>query len=129
MGGGLAAARTAEQLRRAEFSGPITIVSDEDHLPYDRPPLSKEVLRSETDDVTLHPAEFYEENDIAVLLGAAARSLDTDSKTLTLADGRVLEYDELVIATGLVPKTIPSFPDLSGGYTGPALVRREHGDT
>ena len=114
VGGGLAAARTAEQLRRAEFSGPITIVSDEDHLPYDRPPLSKEVLRSETDDVTLHPAEFYEENDIAVLLGAAARSLDTDSKTLTLADGRVLEYDELVIATGLVPKTIPSFPDLEG---------------
>ncbi len=114
VGGGLAAARTAEQLRRSEFSGPITIVSDEDHLPYDRPPLSKEVLRSETDDVTLKPAEFYEENDIAVLLGAAARSLDTAAKTLTLADGRVLPYDELVIATGLVPKTIPSFPDLEG---------------
>ncbi len=114
VGGGLAAARTAEQLRRSEYSGPITIVSDEDHLPYDRPPLSKEVLRSETDDVTLKPAEFYEENDITVLLGAAARSVDTDGKTVTLADGRVLEYDELVIATGLVPKTIPSFPDLEG---------------
>ena len=114
VGGGLAAARAAEQLRRSEFSGPITIVSDEDHLPYDRPPLSKEVLRSETDDVTLKPAEFYEENDITVLLGAAARSLDTAAKTLTLADGRVLHYDELVIATGLVPKTIPSFPDLEG---------------
>ena len=114
VGGGLAAARTAEQLRRSEYSGPITIVSDEDHLPYDRPPLSKEVLRSETDDVTLTPAEFYEENDITVLLGAAARSVDTDGKTVTLADGGVLEYDELVIATGLVPKTIPSFPDLEG---------------
>ena len=114
VGGGLAAARTAEQLRRSEFSGPITIVSDEDHLPYDRPPLSKEVLRSETDDVTLKPAEFYEENDITVLLGAAARSLDTGAKTLTLADGRALPYDELVIATGLVPRTIPSFPDLEG---------------
>ena len=114
VGGGLAAARAAEQLRRSEFSGPITIVSDEDHLPYDRPPLSKEVLRSETDDVTLKPAEFYEENDITVLLGAAARSLDTSAKTLTLADGTVLEYDDLVIATGLVPKTIPSFPDLEG---------------
>ena len=114
VGGGLAAARTAEQLRRSEYSGPITIVSDEDHLPYDRPPLSKEVLRSETDDVTLKPAEFYEENDITVLLGAAARSVDTDGKTVTLADGGVLEYDELVIATGLVPKTIPSFPDLEG---------------
>jgi NADPH-dependent 2,4-dienoyl-CoA reductase/sulfur reductase-like enzyme len=44
VGGGLAAARTAEQLRKSEYSGPITIVSDEAHLPYDRPPLSKEVL-------------------------------------------------------------------------------------
>ncbi len=114
VGGGLAAARAAEQLRRSEFSGPITIVSDEDHLPYDRPPLSKEVLRSETDDVTLKPAEFYEENDITMLLGAAAQSLDTAAKTLTLADGTALEYDDLIIATGLVPKTIPSFPDLEG---------------
>ena len=60
VGGGLAAARTAEQLRRSEYTGPVTIVSDEDHLPYDRPPLSKEVLRAETDDVTLKPAEFYD---------------------------------------------------------------------
>jgi 3-phenylpropionate/trans-cinnamate dioxygenase ferredoxin reductase component len=114
VGGGLAAARTAEQLRRSEYTGPITIVSDEDHLPYDRPPLSKEVLRSETDDVTLKPAEFYEENDITVLLGRAARSVDTAAQTVTLADGGELGYDELVIATGLVPKRIPSFPELEG---------------
>ena len=87
VGGGLAAARTAEQLRRSEYSGPVTIVSDEDHLPYDRPPLSKEVLRAETDDVTLKPAEFYDENDITMLLGKAARTVDTDAKTVTLADG------------------------------------------
>jgi 3-phenylpropionate/trans-cinnamate dioxygenase ferredoxin reductase subunit len=114
VGGGLAAARTAEQLRRSEYTGPITIVSDEAHLPYDRPPLSKEVLRAETDDVTLKPAEFYDENDITVLLGKAARSVDTDAKTVTLADGSELGYDELIIATGLVPKRIPSFPDLPG---------------
>jgi NADPH-dependent 2,4-dienoyl-CoA reductase/sulfur reductase-like enzyme len=114
VGGGLAATRTAEQLRRAAFVGAITIVSDETHLPYDRPPLSKEVLRSEVDDVTLKPAEFYDENDITVLLGTAARSLDTAAQTVTLADGRALGYDELVIATGLVPKRIPSFPDLEG---------------
>ncbi|KUI48241.1 pyridine nucleotide-disulfide oxidoreductase [Mycobacterium sp. GA-1199] len=114
VGGGLAAARTAEQLRRSECTGPVTIVSDEEHLPYDRPPLSKEVLRAETDDVTLKPAEFYEENDIAVLLGNGARSVDTAAQTLTLADGTELPYDELIIATGLVPKRIPSFPDLAG---------------
>jgi 3-phenylpropionate/trans-cinnamate dioxygenase ferredoxin reductase subunit len=114
VGGGLAAARTAEQLRRSEYAGPLTIVSDEDHLPYDRPPLSKEVLRAETDDVTLKPAEFYEENDITVLLGNGARSVDTAAKSLTLADGTEMPYDELIIATGLVPKRIPSFPDLKG---------------
>ncbi len=114
IGGGLAAARTAEQLRRSEYDGAITIVSDEDHLPYDRPPLSKQVLRAETDDVTLKPAEFYEEKDITVLLGNGVSSVDTASKTLTLADGTQLSYDELVIATGLVPKRISSFPDLTG---------------
>ena len=114
VGGGLAAARTAEQLRRAEYTGPITIVSDEGHLPYDRPPLSKEVLRAETDDVTLKPAEFYDESDITVLLGNGARSVNTDAKTVTLTDGSELGYDELIIATGLVPKRIPSFPELPG---------------
>ncbi|MFV9634297.1 NAD(P)/FAD-dependent oxidoreductase [Mycobacterium neumannii] len=132
VGGGLAAARTAEQLRRSEYSGPVTIVSDEDHLPYDRPPLSKEVLRSETDDVSLKPAEFYEENDITVLLGNGARSVDTAAQTLTLADGAELPYAELIIATGLVPKRIPSFPDLAGihvlrNYDESVALRQEAG--
>jgi 3-phenylpropionate/trans-cinnamate dioxygenase ferredoxin reductase subunit len=114
VGGGLAAARTAEQLRRSEYTGPVTIVSDEGHLPYDRPPLSKEVLRKEVDDVVLKPREFYDEKDITLRLGAAATSLDTAAQTLTLDDGTVLGYDELVIATGLVPRRIPAFPELEG---------------
>ncbi len=114
VGGGLAASRTAEQLRRAEYTGPITLVSDEEHLPYDRPPLSKEVLRAETDDVILKPAEFYDEKDITVRLGSGATTLDTAAQTVTLASGEAIGYDQLVIATGLVPKRIPSFPDLEG---------------
>ncbi|MGO8768901.1 NAD(P)/FAD-dependent oxidoreductase [Mycobacterium sp.] len=114
VGGGLAAARTAEQLRRSEYSGRITIVSDEVHLPYDRPPLSKEVLRKEADDVALKPREWYDEQDIILRLGSAATGLDTAARKLTLADGTELGYDELVIATGLVPRRIPSFPDLEG---------------
>jgi 3-phenylpropionate/trans-cinnamate dioxygenase ferredoxin reductase subunit len=114
VGGGLAAARTAEQLRRSEYTGRITIVSDEVHLPYDRPPLSKEVLRKEVDDVALKPQEFYDEKDITLRLGSAATGLDTAAQTVTLADGTVLGYDELVIATGLVPRRIPAFPDLEG---------------
>ena len=130
--GGLASARTAEQLRRSEYAGPVTIVSDEDHLPYDRPPLSKEVLRAETDDVTLKPAEFYAENDITVRLGSGARSVDTAAQTLTLHDGTELGYDELIIATGLVPKRIPSFPDLDGihvlrNYDESVALRKEAG--
>jgi NADPH-dependent 2,4-dienoyl-CoA reductase/sulfur reductase-like enzyme len=133
VGGGLAASRTAEQLRRAEFAGPITIVSDEEHLPYDRPPLSKEVLRAETDDVALKPAEFYAENDITVLLGSGATALDTTAQTVTLVNGDVIGYDELVVATGLVPKWIPSFPDLEGIRVlrtyGESLALRKHADT
>ena len=114
VGGGLAAARTAEQLRRSEYTGRITIVSDEVHLPYDRPPLSKEVLRKEVDDVALKPREWYDEKDITLRLGSAATGLDTAGQTVTLDDGTVLGYDELVIATGLVPRRIPAFPDLEG---------------
>jgi NADPH-dependent 2,4-dienoyl-CoA reductase/sulfur reductase-like enzyme len=114
VGGGLAATRTAEQLRRSGYTGPLAIVSEEVHLPYDRPPLSKEVLRSEVDDVTLKPREFYDEHNITLRLGSAATSLDTAAQTVTLDDGTTLGYDELVIATGLVPRRIPAFPDLDG---------------
>ena len=117
IGGGLAAGRTAEQVRKSQFAGPVTIVSDEVHLPYDRPPLSKDVLHDSDKgiaDVVLKPADFYADNDITVRLGGAAQSLDTAARTVTLADGTVLGYDELVIATGLVPKRIPALPDLAG---------------
>ncbi|WP_343601336.1 FAD-dependent oxidoreductase [Mycobacterium sp.] len=114
VGGGLAAVRTAEHLRRADHTGSITIVSDEVHLPYDRPPLSKEVLRSEVDDVTLRPRQFYDDNDITLRLGSAATGVDTVARTVALADGCVLGYGELVIATGLVPRRISAFPDLEG---------------
>ena len=114
VGGGLAAARTAEQLRREDYDGSITIVSAEAHLRYDRPPLSKQVLRSELDDVTLKPREFYDDNDISLLLGSAAKALDTTKQTVTLDNGTDLRYDEAVIATGLVPRRIPSIPHLPG---------------
>lgn len=114
VGGGLAAVRTAEELRREEYTGPITIVSDETRPPYDRPPLTKDVLRGERDDTTLEPPEFYATRDIDLRLGCGARGVDTAAQTVTLADGSVLGYDQLVIATGLVPRRIPSLGDLVG---------------
>ena len=135
VGGGLAASRTAEQLRRAEHTGEVVIVSDEVHLPYDRPPLSKDALHRDDHDfaaVTLKPREFYDENNITLMLGSAAASVDSAAKTVTLSDGSVVEYDELVIATGLVPKRIPSFPDLDGihvlrSYDQSQALRRQAG--
>ena len=114
VGGGLAAVRTAEELRREEYPGRITVVSDETRPPYDRPPLTKEVLRGERDDTTLEPPEFFAERDIDLRLGVGARNVDTAAQTVTLADDTVLGYDHLVIATGLVPRRIPSFGDLDG---------------
>ncbi len=127
VGGGLAASRIAEQLRRAEHTGEIVIVSDEVHLPYDRPPLSKDVLHKEDHsfgDVTLKPQEFYDENNITLKLGSAVTAVDTGARTVTLADGSTVDYGELVIATGLVPKRIPSFPDLPGIH-----VLRNYGES
>ena len=117
VGGGLAASRIAEQLRRAEHTGDVVIVSNEVHVPYDRPPLSKDVLhRDDHDfaDVTLKPREYYDENNITLMLGAAAQTVDTTAQTVALADGSTVSYDELIIATGVVPRRIPSFPDLPG---------------
>ena len=133
VGGGLSATRVAEQLRKSDYTGPVTIVSDEVHLPYDRPPLSKDVLHDAAKghgDVVLRPAEVYADNDITLRLGAAAQSLDTSAQTLTLAGDTVLGYDDLVIATGLVPRRIPSLPDLDGIHVlrslDEALALREH---
>jgi NADPH-dependent 2,4-dienoyl-CoA reductase/sulfur reductase-like enzyme len=114
VGAGLAAVRTAEGLRTAGYGGAITIVGEEQHLPYDRPPLSKQLLRSEVSDVSLQPREFYDGQDITVRLGSSATAVDTAAKAVRLADGAVLGYEELVIATGLVPRRIPEFPDLDG---------------
>ena len=117
VGGGLAATRAAEQLRKSGYESPVVIVSNEVHLPYDRPPLSKGVLQDAGQgiaDVELKPAEFYVDNDITLRLGSPVRSLDVGSQTVTLGDGTVLGYHDLIIATGLVPKRIRSFPDVPG---------------
>ena len=117
VGGGLAAVRVAEQLRAAGEGRSITIVSAESYPPYDRPPLSKEFLVDSTrgpGDVALKPAEFYAEKTITLQTGTPARSLDTAAQKLTLDDGSVLGYDELIIATGLIPRRIASLPDLPG---------------
>lgn len=114
VGAGLAGLRTAEELRRAGFDGELVLVGGETHLPYDRPPLSKEVVRGERDDTTLKPREYFDDERIELRLGSAASRVDTSAQEVTLSDGSVLSYDELVIATGLTPRRIAGLPDLGG---------------
>ena len=108
VGASLAGLRAAETLRAEGFDGTITIVGDEPHLPYDRPPLSKQVLRGEWDaERVALPAARNEALALTWELGVAATGLDRDDRTVALADGRVLPYDGLVIASGAAPRRLP----------------------
>lgn len=102
VGGSLAGVHAAESLRDRGYDGELTIVSSEEQLPYDRPPLSKEALMEgiDHDRLLLHEPAWYGEQNITVLLDDPAVRLDTDSRELELRSGAVLPYDGLIIATG-----------------------------
>ncbi len=109
VGGGLAAQRFSETLRARGYDGRIRMVSAEALRPYDRPPLSKELLAGDVDpdDVHLRPQGWYAEKDIELLLGRRAERLDADRRVVTLDDGEELPFDHLLIATGSEPRKLP----------------------
>ena len=102
IGGGLAAATAAETLRTRGYHGNLTVVTDEPHAPYERPPLSKQVLTGDADPTTtaVHPASFYTDHDIDLLTSDALTAIDRHTATVTLASGTDLHYDRLLLATG-----------------------------
>ena len=102
IGSGQAAIQTVMSLKRNEFTGSIKIIGEEDHLPYQRPPLSKDFLLEEykPERVSLKKKEFYEENGVDLILGKRAESIDTILKEITLSDENKICYDQLIIATG-----------------------------
>lgn len=106
VGASLGGLRTAEALRRCGFGGELVVVGAEPHLPYNRPPLSKEVLatsvRHEAVAFPLRAAVA----DVVWRLGTEATAADLASRTVTLADGSTVDYDGLVIATGLRPRRL-----------------------
>ncbi len=104
-GGGAAAAF----LRQFGWRGSISLVGDEPHLPYQRPPLSKAWLQGETDadSLLLRPAAFYADHDISVRLGIPAVVIDRAARVVRLADGATLPYDTLILATGASARRIP----------------------
>lgn len=104
VGGGLGAYRVASQLRARLFDGAITVLCGEDQAPYDRPPLSKQVLRGERD-ATAFPD--LDQLDVHWVLGARAEDLDTSGTQVTTQDGQVYSYERLVLAPGGRPRGIP----------------------
>ncbi|GAA5059104.1 NADPH-dependent 2,4-dienoyl-CoA reductase/sulfur reductase-like enzyme [Thermocatellispora tengchongensis] len=110
VGGGLAGLRTAEALRRQGHSGPLTLVAAEEHLPYDRPPLSKSLLTGQDPAPRwLRPEEAYAELGLDLRLSRRAVALDTARREVALDDGDALPYARLVIATGARARTIAAF--------------------
>src|SRR5215210_8710469 len=109
VGAGLAGAKAAEALREEGFDGRIVLIGAEAERPYERPPLSKDYLRgeSEREKVYVHPSGFYADNDIELHLGRTAVALDTDGRRLTLDDGSRLGYDRLLLATVAEPRRLP----------------------
>jgi NADPH-dependent 2,4-dienoyl-CoA reductase/sulfur reductase-like enzyme len=116
VGASLAGLRTAEALRHHGFDGTITLIGAEHHLPYDRPPLSKEVLAGtwDVDRIPLRAADAYRELELDLRLGDPAVDLDLHDRTVALASGEKIAYDALVVACGAVPRTLPRTEGLRG---------------
>lgn len=105
VGGGAAGLAAALKLRRTGYERPLTLVSADADAPYDRPNLSKDYLAGTApeDWLPLRSDDFYRDNGIELVLGAAARTLDAASRKLTLQSGRELSFDRLLLATGAAP--------------------------
>lgn len=125
VGGGHGGSQAAASLRADGYDGPLTLVSAETDIPYQRPPLSKAFLKDPKHDLLpLRPASFYEKERIALRLGVEVTALDLRDRTVTLSDGAVLEFDRLVLATGARPR----LPQITGIEADGVLTLRHAAD-
>jgi 3-phenylpropionate/trans-cinnamate dioxygenase ferredoxin reductase subunit len=108
VGASLAGATAAAALRDEGFPGRIVLIGEENERPYERPPLSKDYLqgRSEREKIFVHPADWYAEHDIDLLLGTRVTGLDTGAHELTTAKDERLVYDKLLLCTGSSPRRL-----------------------
>lgn len=109
VGGGLAAAKAVEALRDNNFDGHIVVFADEEHLPYERPPLSKEYLagKKSLTDFTVQNSDWYRDNNVDLRLSTRVSELDAAGHTVGLADGTTVGYDKLLLATGSASRRPP----------------------
>jgi len=132
VGASLAGLRAAETLRARGFDGELTLIGDEPHRPYDRPPLSKQVLQGtlEPEDAFFHKKDGYDALSFDMRLGVRAASVDLRARRVTLADGTFADYDRLIIATGARARTLPGIAPRAGllvlrGLDDAIALRRE----
>ncbi|MEU1300103.1 NAD(P)/FAD-dependent oxidoreductase [Streptomyces shenzhenensis] len=116
VGASAAGLTTAEALRRQGFDGLLTMIGDERHPPYDRPPLSKQILTGQwgPEHLRLRPESDIEALDLDLRLGVAAAGVDRARRTVALADGSTVSYDTLIIATGVRPRPFPGGRGIAG---------------
>ncbi|AWI60519.1 NAD(P)/FAD-dependent oxidoreductase [Sinorhizobium fredii] len=107
VGAGECGARAAFALREKGFEGEITLIGAEPHLPYERPPLSKDGLAGAEPPKYVADAARYEEARITVLTSVTVEAIDRRRKAVRLADGRSIDYDRLLLATGARPRSLP----------------------
>ncbi|MGW1783687.1 NAD(P)/FAD-dependent oxidoreductase [Streptomyces sp. NPDC002143] len=119
VGASVAGTRTAQALRRAGFSGSVRLVGAERHHPYDKPPLSKGMLLPDGDPVPvpLLSADELAALDVDLLLGTRAVALDTEARSVRTESGELLRFSQLVIATGVTPRTLPGTGGIRGVHT------------
>ena len=109
IGGGAGSAAAVAELRKQGFDGSLTLVSAENTVPYERPPLSKGFLLGTSGQVPVKDAAWYEQASVELILGSRATRLDLAARTVTLSGGAVLGYDQLLLATGVRPRVLPGF--------------------
>ena len=119
VGASLAGIRAAETLRRDGYDGAITLIGDEPHKPYDRPPLSKQFLAGVGDDsrIALIADDALAALDLDLRLGLRAVALDAPTRTVHLADGTQPSFDGVLIATGATPRMLPGMVAMPGVFT------------
>lgn len=115
VGAGLAGARAVEELRAAGHDGDITLVGAEPHRPYERPPLSKDVLlgRAGPEVAYVFDESWYADQQVSLRLGTEVVGLDPARRVVTLADGGEVGYDQLLLATGSEPRRLASAEGLA----------------
>ncbi len=108
VGAGHAAGQAAASLRQEGYEGEITIIGDEPHIPYQRPPLSKQYLAGEQglERVYLRPEKFYADKEITLRMGVSVTAIDTQAHTVTTDDGETIGYEKLLLATGSRPRIL-----------------------